>query len=242
MKKQIIQRICLVTILIFSLVIPTFAATAQTTDFAGSGESGTKDGVKKDASFALPWDLAIDKDGGILIVDTNNSRIRKVKGDIVSTVSGSSSSTDIYGFPTAGFVDGDNTSAKFNKPRGIAVDSNGIYFVADTGNNAIRRIIASKTYTFSGQIKSGYKDGDGREALFNGPSGIAIDGKDNLYVADTLNNVIRKITADGKVTTFAGKFGLQGGYKDGASKEALFNEPSSLAFDSTGALYVADKR
>ena len=227
--------------LVLTLAVPAFAASGiQISDYAGSGETGYRDGPRLQANFSQPYGMAFDKDGNLIIADSYNNRIRMVKGDDVITVAGFSNKKDSFGLPLGGMLDGDALKARFNKPRAVAVDSKGNIFVADSGNHSIRKISGDKVYTFAGSGKSGYRDETGVKAQFNTPCGIAIDKDDNVYVADSLNNVIRKITPKGVVTTFAGKQSDAGGYKDGPAAEALFNEPSGIEVDKGGEFYVLD--
>lgn len=232
--------------LVFTLVqgVNTYGSQAvnQVSDYAGNGQVGYTDGSKISATFNAPYGLVFDKDGGLLVVDSTNNLIRKIKGNNVTTIAGSASMDDIdeFGFPSGGYVDGDALKAKFNHPRAITLDSKGNIFIADTENNVIREIKNGKVYTFAGDGKQGYKDGTNKDAEFNNPSSIIVDKQDNLYVADTLNNVIRKVSPSGNVTTYAGSYSQDGGYKDGDVLSAQFNEPSGIAFDSNENMFVVD--
>lgn len=237
---RIISLFTLTVALLASAVSPSFAGSIETATFAGGGDAAYKDGKAAEAMFNQPYGLAVDSDGGLIVVDTYNNRIRKIKGGQVTTIAGSSEKNDAYGFPRGGYVDGDAAKAMFNKPRAAVVDSKGNIYVADTGNNSIRKIAGGKVYTFAGTGVAGFSNGKGDKVKFNSPSGLAVDGSDNIYVADSLNHVIRKITPDGTVSTFAGVNSTDGGYRDGPSLAALFNEPSDIDFDASGALYVLD--
>lgn len=131
--------------------------------------------------------------------------------------------------------------ARFNQPHGVAVDSDGNVFVADTGNHTIRRISPGRRVsTVAGRAgRPGSIDGKGREARFNMPRGVAVDSEGVIYVADTGNHVIRKISKTGDVTTFAGTAGQFGG-ADGQGPQARFYGPTALAVDEAGTLWVAD--
>ena len=122
--------------------------------------------------------------------------------------------------------DGTASEAQFNRPRDIAINSKGEIFVADTGNNLIRKISNGKVSTFSGNGATGFKNGKCNEASFNSPSGITIDKEDNIYIADTFNNAIRVINSKGEVSTLSFETGE--GYFD-ASR---LNEPSDIVFDA----------
>jgi len=158
------------------------------TTLAGSGAEGFSDGVGSEAKFSFPFGIAVDPTGDLFISDMGNNRIRKIAQDgKVSTFAGTG---------IAGSVDGDATIATFDAPSGIAVDPSGNVFVSDTKSNLIRRISPSGVVmTLAGQSNTkGASDGLGSAALFNSPSGIAIDADGNVYVADAGNNRIRKIT------------------------------------------------
>ena len=137
-------------------------------------------------------------------------------------------------------VDGTGARA-FNGPLGIAVDSTGIVYVADTNNHTIRKITAGGVVTtLAGQAGSiGSADGTGNAARFNSPRGVSVDGAGTLYVADTNNSAIRKVTAAGVVTTLAGAAGNVGG-ADGTGNNARFTNPEGVAADGGGTVFVAD--
>lgn len=149
--------------------------------------------------------------------------------------------TTLAGDGTPGAAEGNMplTVARFSDPYGVAVDATGNIYIADAGdNNRIRKLTpGGATSTLAGG-KEGYADGPGAQAMFNTPSGIAIDGRGNLYVADTGNNAIRKVAPDGTVSTLAGS-GVAG-TADGKGREAQFNGPIGVAVDEAGEIYVAD--
>ncbi len=140
-----------------------------------------------------------------------------------------------------GNLDGTGTDALFDNPRGMVFDSASNLFVADSNNNVIRKVTpygVVTTFAGTGGL-CGSTDGSGFEALFHSPEGLAIDEQDNLYVADTCNSTIRKITPYGEVTTIAGSAGLKGSI-NGTGASAKFTCPTGLAVDKSGNLYVAD--
>lgn len=140
-----------------------------------------------------------------------------------------------------GFADGPVLSAKFNMPEGVAIDSFGTIYVADTENRSIRKIAAGTVLTLAGtpceDVCSGFADGPAADAHFYFPPGIAVDAAGTVYVADSRNDRIRKITTGGFVSTFAGS---SHGFADGADTAAQFKNPYGIAVDSAGTLYVAD--
>jgi len=141
---------------------------------------------------------------------------------------------------TAGYSDGVNSSALFNAPAGIAVDTSGnLVYVADAYNNRIRLITGGATLTLAGDTV-GFRDGLGTAALFNQPLGICTDKMGNIYVADTYNNAIRKITPGGTVTTIGGKGLDSAGYRNGPDSIALFNQPVGVAIDTANNIFVAE--
>ena len=146
---------------------------------------------------------------------------------MVTTLAGSSS----------GYMDGTGTAAKFNQPTGVAVDSSGNVYVADSNNHRIRKIDPAGVVTTLAGSSSGDADGTGTAARFNLPNSVAVDSSGNVYVADFNNNRIRKIDSAGVVTTLAGS---TSGYMDGTGTAAKFSGPSGVAVDSSGNVYVAD--
>jgi len=157
---------------------------------AGSGAEGSSDGIGAAASFYNPTGVAVDASGNVYIADTKNNKIRKITlGGIVSTFAGSG---------IQGSADGSGTAAQFYGPQGVAVDASGNVYVADSGNNKIRKITpAGDVSTWAGSGTQGSDDGTSAAASFYKPTGIAVDASGNLYVADSVNNKIRKIDGAG---------------------------------------------
>ena len=145
----------------------------------------------------------------------------------VSTLAGS----------TVGFRDGDSRSAEFDKPTGVAVDAEGNVYVADQLNHRIRKITPEGLVSTLAGSTEGFRDGSGASAQFNYPVDVAVDTEGNVYVADWQNHLIRKITAEGLVSTLAGS---TVGFRDGIGTSAQFNRPSGVAVDTEGNVYVAD--
>jgi sugar lactone lactonase YvrE len=167
-----------------------------------------------------------------------------------STVTGVSAEVSTFaGNGTAGYLDGSALSAMFNNPQGVSVDGKGNVYVSDSFNCLIREISSGNTTTIAGNQTLGYLDGPALSAEFYAPAGQAFDSQGNLYVADFGNNVIRKITPAGVVSTYAGTG--QAGYQNGASTSAslksstdslaIFNNPQGVAVDAAGNVFVADR-
>ncbi len=207
-------------------------ASGLVTTIAGSGSPGVQDGPALSASFSDPFGIAVDKRGNVIVADGGQSnRIRRVTVDgAVQTIAGSSE----------GFADGNALQAQFNTPSGIAIDRAGNIIIADTSNNRIRKLSTDGTRvsTIAGSGVAGFKDGRVGEAQFDGPIGVAVDQSGNLFIADAYNDSIRKITAEGVVTTVAGT-GVPG-YGDGQATNAAFDTPCGVSVDKDGNVFVAD--
>jgi sugar lactone lactonase YvrE len=200
---------------------------------ASSGQ-GYLDGARANARFSYVQGMRFDAAGNMLVADARNAVIRKIDpAGRVSTLAGTPGIN--------GSADGTGTGARFNMPSDVATDAKGNVYVTDTGNAVIRKITpAGMVTTLAGSAgQSGAADGIGAEARFSGPSGLVADQHGNLYVADNSNQLIRKITPDGAVSTLAGTAGASG-HVDGAGADARFRGPSSIAIDSAGILYVTD--
>jgi streptogramin lyase len=208
--------------------------TSVSTLAGAVGQQGSSDGTGSSALFEFPYGVATDGSGNIYVADHGNNTIRKMNASgSVSTFAGTAG--------PAGSADGTGGAAGFSGPAGVAADGNGNVYVADAGNNTIRKITPAGTVsTFAGSSGSaGNSDGTGSGARFNAPQGVAVDTVGNVYVADTENDTIRKITAGGTVTTLAGAPG-QTGASNGPGGSARFNGPYAVAVDSAGNVYVAD--
>ena len=203
------------------------------TTFAG-GVNGSTDGTGADARFNSPYGVAVDGDGNVYVADTSNHTIRKITAaGVVTTLAGTAGSF--------GSADGTGADARFFYPYGVAVDGDGNVYVADRANHTIRKITpAGVVTTLAGAAgSSGSADGTGAVARFNYPDGVAVDGGGNVYVADTSNHTIRKITPAGVVTTLVGA-ATENGFSDGRGPLARLYAPYGVAVDGGGNVYVAD--
>jgi hypothetical protein len=251
--------------------------TGLVTTLAGTPTYGSSDGVGSAAQFSLASGIAVDGAGNLYVSDTFNDTIRKVTPEgTVTTLAGSAG--------IVGSADGMGSAARFYHPSGIAIDASGNLFVADTGNNTVRKIAPGgmvSTYAGTASATPGYLDGPAATAQFSGPTGVAVDPEGNIYVGDTVGALtysggtvgstgvdtshtvmqvvatVRKITPTGAVSTLAGTpytdtsttidYGTFGtttstGYKygDGTGASVFFGSPFTLAADSAGNVYVAD--
>ncbi|CAN1512836.1 NHL_like_1 domain containing protein [Flavobacteriaceae bacterium] len=200
--------------------------------FAG-GVYGYADGTSTVAQFRYPFGICSDASGNLYVADSGNSRIRKITpSGVVSTFAGSG---------IEGYADNSiGINAQFNTVMGVCSDALGNIYLTDWGNNRIRKITPSGAVTtFAGSGIRGHADDSiGINAKFSNPRGICSDASGNLFVADSGNQRIRKITSLGAVTTFAGS-GMYGD-ADGTSTVAQFNTPFGICSDVSGNVYVAD--
>jgi sugar lactone lactonase YvrE len=197
---------------------------------------GSSDGLGSIARFYQPTGIGVDAGGNIYVADFWNQTIRRVtSGGLVATIAGSATNS--------GSADGINGSAHFWGPAGMAVRSNSVLYVADSSNGTIRKMAASGVNwivsTLAGYASAGTADGTQAAAQFYWPAALAVDGQGNTFVADARNHVIRKVTAAGAVSTFAGLVGVAGSM-DGTGVGARFNQPQGIDVDASGLLYVAD--
>lgn len=215
-------------------VIRKVTAAGAVTTFAGiAGGGGSNDGTTT-ARFLYPKAVAADADGNVYVADTLNHTIRKITpAGLVSTLAGSPGST--------GSTNGTGSAARFNMPQGIAVDKSGNIYVTERVNHTIRKITpAGVVTTLAGTAGVvGTADGTGTAARFNAPTGIGVDTLGNVYVADTYNYTLRKITPSGVVSTLVGVAGTAGS-SDGAGQSARLRNPNGVAVDLAGNIYIAD--
>ncbi len=203
-------------------VVSTYAGTP--------GAHGAKNGSRAQATFTLPQGVAVDKTGNIYIADSYNDLIREisVKG-VVTTLAGQ---TGIIG-------SADGMNATFSSPTGVAVDNSGNVYVADQGNNLIRKITPNGFVSTLAGTAGATGSANGMNATFNVPTAIALDNSQNIYVADAGNNLIRRVTPAGLVSTFAGSGTT--GIVDGQGPAASFNHPTGIAIDDNSVMYIADE-
>ena len=210
------------------------AAGAVTTLAGTPGVVGSTDGTGAAAQFYNPAGVAVDSAGNVYVADSFNDVVRKItSAGVSSTLAGTAGAF--------GSANGTGAAAQFNFPDAVAVDSGGNVYVADGFNNTIRKITsAGVVTTLAGTAGvTGSADGTGAAASFNLPEGIAVDSGGNVYVAENVNNTVRKITAAGVVTTLAGIPGVAGSM-DGTGSKAEFNSPTGISVDSSFNVYVAD--
>ncbi|MCL2625434.1 MAG: NHL repeat-containing protein [Cystobacterineae bacterium] len=196
--------------------------------------TGNADGPGEDARFYYPRGITIDAQDTLYVADSNNHRIRKMTRDgVVETLAGD-------GF---GYLDDVGTHALFGFPYGIAIDSEGNLYVTDSGNHRIRKVAPDREVsTLAGGTVAdgpitGDADGPGEDARFYAPHGIVIDAQGALYVSDSSNHRIRRVTPQGEVETFLGD---EANFLDGAAEDARLYFPYGMAIDASGNLYVVD--
>lgn len=199
------------------------------TTFAGSGTAASVDGTGTGASFNFPTGIAIDAAGNLFVTEFYGQRVRMITpAGVVTTFAGSG---------TVGSADGTGTAASFYNPTDITIDIAGNFYVSDYSNHKIRKITPAGVVTsLAGSGVSGNADGTGAAASFFQPLGLCCDLAGNIYVADYSNNIIRKVTPGGVVTTIAGSGGYGGA--DGQGTAATFAYPYDLAVDASGNLFV----
>jgi sugar lactone lactonase YvrE len=199
-----------------------------------AGVVTTLAGTAVSIGFSNPWAVAIDSAGNVFVADFGNHAIRKVtSAGVVTTLAGTAGSI--------GSTDSTGAAARFKQPSGVAVDSSGNVFVADSGNYTIRKVTsAGVVTTLAGTAGSfGSTNGTGSAARFLNPWGVALDSAGNVFVADSGNNTIRKVTSAGVVTTEAGLAGSSGS-NNGQGTAARFQNPTGIAINSAGSIFVAD--
>ncbi len=237
----------LITAEFVNQTVRSIAVNGQVYTLAGvGGQAGYVDGAASTSQFSLPSGVAVDSLGNIFVADGGGSMVREVStSGTVSTVAGA------YG--QWGSTDGAALTARFNDIQGLAIDATHNIYLADRGNDTIRKISAAGIVsTLAGQVGvAGSADGVGAAATFNRPTGLVVDSQGNILVLDTGNNTVRKITPTGSVTTLAGSAGHVGS-ADGTGIAALFKfnyaqspfasiaSADAIAIDASNNLYVGD--
>lgn len=220
----------------FGNTIRRAATGAIVTTFAGkAAASGSSTASATAARFNAPEDVAVDGAGNVYIADTYNHTIRRIPAGTLEPV--------VFAGNTgmAGNLDGTGTFARFAWPAGLAVDGAGNVYVADRHSHSIRKITPGAVVTtLAGGAGSGSEDGSGAAARFFEPQDLAVDASGNVYVADTGNHTIRKVTSAGVVTTVAGMAGYSGAL-NATGSAARFNQPFSITVGSDGNIYVSDR-
>jgi hypothetical protein len=226
-----------------------FPAGGSPSVFAGSGIKGYTDTDLANSRFNGVGGVAVNAAGTIVYVaDYGNCCIRMITGGTVSTLTGFASTAGQSGIGTGGYVNGSSSVAKFWYPYGIALDTTEtLLFIGDRNTHRIRvvTIATGAVSTLAGGLNStvsgagSYADGTGSGAAFYNPTGVGVDANNNVYVADTGNHRIRKVTyPDGVVTTIAGSGAA--GFLNATGTSAIFSSPQGVAVDSYGIIYVAD--
>lgn len=240
-----VTRLCVVAV-----AVGVLAATAATSAFgsgartittiAGSPSGlfgfGGDGGPAADALLKKPTGLAVDPQGDIFVVDSGNSRVRKI--DPSGTI------TTIAGSGVSGYLgDGDQATLARVSPTGVAVDEKGDLYISDCENDVVRKVDpGGEITTVAGTGIMGFlgDNGPATAARLNCPIGLAVDGAENLYIADRGNKRVRKVTPAGAITTFAGNGNIGPPTGDGGPATSATFFPQELAFDSDGNLYIAD--
>jgi streptogramin lyase len=211
-------------------------ATVMVSTVAGvAGSEGHVDGKGAAAKFSGPTGVSCAADGSVWVADFSNHCIRRIDADgTVSTVAGVAGSK--------GHVDGKGAAAKFNNPRGVSCAADGSVWVGDMSNDCIRRIAADGTVSTVAGVAGlkGHVDGKGAAAKFNHPFGVSCAADGSMWVADRNNHCIRRIAADGTVSTVAGVAGSKG-HVDGKGAAAKFNHPYGVSCAADGSIWVADE-
>ncbi|KAI8909523.1 hypothetical protein EDD86DRAFT_140432 [Gorgonomyces haynaldii] len=213
--------------------IRVISPSGYVSTLAGGNQCGRQDGTGTGAFFDSPAGVCIDQAGNVFVTDFNNNNVRKVTPNgVVTTFAG-----DVNG--GSGYSNGLGTAARFYWPRDCTFDTNGTMYVIDTGNSPrVRKIAPDGTVTTLAGSSLGFNDGAGSTAQFNSLKGIAVAPSGDVYVADSNNHRIRKITQDGYVSTVAGNGNP--GYTDGNATTAMFYYPYGITFSPSGDLYVTD--
>jgi sugar lactone lactonase YvrE len=218
-------------------VVRKVSTTGTITTVAGTGAPSYSGdgGPATSAGLNSPTGVAVDSSGNLYVADQRNERIRKVTAGVITTVAGNGT----VGFSGDG---GLATNAQLYYPEGIAVDGSGNLYIADSDNQRIRKVNTGGTIsTIAGNGNVGFNCNNGTATglALNHPSGVAVDGSGNLYIADYGNQCVRKVAA-GNIATVAGNGTASYGGDGGPATSAELNYPTGVAVDSSGDLYIAD--
>ena len=192
---------------------------------------------KEENRLLHPYGITAASDGSIYIADKGSNTIKRYENGAMRIVAGKYTGKDSYGEEIGGYRDDVAEAAMFNHPEDLCILKDGTIYVSDTNNHVIRQVKDGIVTTFAGSGEPGYADGTGLKASFSEPRGIACDEEGNLYVADSGNHCIRKISMEKEVTTFAGS-GKEG-CKEGKGEKAAFSYPTDIVF-AGGVWYVVD--
>jgi DNA-binding beta-propeller fold protein YncE len=211
--------------------IRRISRSGQVSTVAGAPSPGFVDGERFRARFRSPSDLVVTPEGGILVADSGNHRIRYIQptGDVVT----------LAGSGQKGFRDGPALEASFDTPTGLALASDSTLWIADQGNHRIRRLNRSKEVETVAGEEAGFADGIQENARFQLPTALEIDDKGILYIADQGNHRIRQLGPEKTVTTLAGSG--EAGQRDGSSGQAQFQAPVDLYWGEDGSMIIADQ-
>ena len=208
-----------------------FINPKTSTSYGGTGSG--KDTISGDtiASFNQPTGIAVDAAGNIYVSDYGDNLIRKISAaGIVSTIAGNGNQGSLNGLDTA---------SSFNGPTALALDAAGNIYVADDNNNMVRKISTNgMVSTYAGSDSTGLINGPAANSALFGPTGVAVDGSGNVYIADAGNNIIRMVNTSDVVSTYAGS--TNEAATNGPLLSASFNNPTGLAIDGSGNIFVAD--
>lgn len=220
--------------------IRKITSAGEVTTLAGAAGWGSRDGVGAAASFDFVGGLAVDAAGNVFAADTLNNAVRRItSAGVVTTLAGTAPPMFDATY-TCASADGVAANAKFCRPSALAVDQHKNIYVADTGNNTIRKITyGGGVSTLAGKAGvAGFQDGIGTAAAFGAPSGIAVDANGVVYVSDSANHLIRKISPAGVVSTLAGADWEDGVPGFGGRPRSY---PTALAVDNAGTVYAVDR-